>query len=133
MVTFGIARALLRRLALRGAAILFDAPLEFGAEVANEALHRPGGTVGQGADRMALDLLRDVVEHVDLGDRGISGDHPLHDTPYPAETLAARRALAAALMLIELRQPRDRPHDVGRFIHDDQCGGAEPALHRDEA
>src|ERR1700716_1609997 len=50
-----------------------------------------------------------------------------HTPPDPAGPLAARGALAAALMLVELRQAGNRAHDIGGFVHDDHGGGAEPA------
>src|SRR5690242_16985992 len=82
---------------------------------------------------MTLDLMRDIEQRVDLRHRGIAFDHALHDPPHPTRTLAARGALAAALVLVEFRQPRNRLYDIGRLVHDDDCGGAEPALDRDQA
>src|SRR5205823_11973513 len=74
-----------------------------------------------------------VEQHVDLRHRGITFDHALHDTPHPTRTFAARGALAAAFMLVEFRQPRDRLYDIRRLVHDDDCSGAEPALDCDQA
>ncbi len=51
---------------------------------------------------------------------------PLHDAPHPARAFAAGRALAAALVLVEVaRAARWRLHDVGGLVHDDDGGGAE--------
>src|SRR5579864_3263421 len=94
--------ALFRRPARCGGAVFLDAALHFRFEMPDEALHRPYRAIGQGTDRVAFDLARHLVEHVDLLDAGLSLDHPLHDPPHPAEALAARRALAAALVLIKL-------------------------------
>ncbi len=58
-------------------------------------------------------------------DLGLALDHALHHPPHPAGAFAAGRALAAALVLVEFRQPRDRLDDVGRLVHDDDRGGAE--------
>src|SRR5208283_2740311 len=99
----------------------------------DQPLYRPRGAVCQRADRMTLDLVRNVEQHVHLCYRGVALDHALHDPPYPPETLAARGALAAALMLVEFRQPRDRLHDVRRFIHHDDRRRAESTLDGDEA
>src|ERR1044072_4674421 len=55
-----------------------DAPLELGAEVADQALDRPGGGVAKRADRMSFDLLGDIPQHVDLVDLGLARDQPLH-------------------------------------------------------
>ena len=51
--------------------------------------------------------------------------HAVHHPHHPAGALAARRALAAALVLVELRQPRDRLDDVGGLVHHDHRRGAE--------
>ena len=56
-------------------------------------------------------------------------DHALHHAPHPAGALAARRALAAALVHVELRQARDRLDDVGRLVHHDHGRRAEARLH----
>src|SRR5688500_10329748 len=92
----------LRRLPGGGGAVFLDTALEFRAEMADQALYRPHRAVGQGADRVAFDFARRVLQHVDLGYRSIADDHPLHDPPHPAGALAARGALAAALVLVEL-------------------------------
>ena len=46
--------------------VLGEPGLELGPEVPDEALDGPGGAVGQGADGVALDLLRQLPQHVDL-------------------------------------------------------------------
>ena len=58
-------------------------------------------------------------------DAGVALAQPLHRPPHPAGALAARRALAAALMLVEIADAADRLHDVGRLVHDDHRRGAE--------
>src|SRR5438876_9258735 len=85
----------------------------------DQALDRPGRRIAQRADRVTLDLPGDVVERIDLLDARVADDHALHHPPHPAGTLAAGRALAAALVLVELAEPRDRLDDVGRLVHDD--------------
>ena len=133
IVTLGICQAACLCPRTAAVAVFGDAPLHLRAEMADQPLHRPHRAVGQRADRVALDLVGDVEQHVDLRDRGVAFDHALHDPPHPAAALAAWGALAAALVLVEFRQPRDRLHDVGRFVHHDDRGGAEPALHGDQA
>src|SRR3546814_10721858 len=82
---------------------------------------------------MALDLGADVEQQIDLLDRRIADDHPLHDAPEPPGALATGRALAAALVHVEFRQAGDRTDDVGRPVHDDDGGGAETAALRSQA
>ena len=93
--------------------------------MADQALDRPGGGVAQRADRVAFDLLGDVVEIVDLVDLGIAFAQPLHHPPHPAGALAAGRALAAGFMLIEIRDAADRADDVGGLVHHNHRSGAE--------
>src|SRR5688500_255546 len=100
-------------------------PLELRPEMLDQALDRPGGGVAEGADGVALDLLGDVVELVDVADVGVALTKLLHRPPHPAGALAARGALAAALMLVEIADAADRTYDVGRLVHDDDGGGAE--------
>lgn len=79
-----------------------DARLHLGTEVADDALHGPSGRIAQGADAVALDLARNLLEHVDLLDLGVAGHHACHDVAQPRRALAARSALAATLVLVEL-------------------------------
>src|SRR5215469_9153499 len=124
IVSFGISGGLSLR---RGnGAVLGDAPLHLRAEMADQPLDWPHRTIGQRADRMPLDFVGHVEQHVDLSRRGVTLNHALHDPPYPTGTLSARGALAAALVLVEFCQPRDRPYDVGGFVHYNHSGGAEP-------
>ena len=58
---------------LQRAAIFADAALDFGAEVADQALDRPRRGIAERADRVALDLLGHVEQSVDLADVGVAG------------------------------------------------------------
>ena len=59
--------------------------------------------------------------------------HARHHPPHPAGAFAAGRALAAAFMLVEIGQPRDRLDHVGGLVHHDHRRGAEAGLHRLQA
>src|SRR5471032_417956 len=96
-----------------------DAALHFRPEVPDQSLDRPRRAVGERANRVTLNLLGDVVQRIDLLDARVTRDHAFHHAPYPAEPFAAGRALATALMLVEIGEPRDRLDDVGRLVHDD--------------
>src|SRR4051794_341128 len=54
------------QLRMRVCRILVDAALDLRAEVAQQALHRPGGAVTKGANGVPLDLLGHIHQHVDL-------------------------------------------------------------------
>src|SRR3546814_2703251 len=111
----------LRRLHHRGsAAALVDAPLDFRAEVADEALDRPGRRVAKRADRVAFHLTGHFLKQVDLVKLRVAGAKPLHHPPHPARAFAAGRALATAFMLVEIADPADRADDVRGFVHDDR-------------
>src|SRR5690606_32238788 len=102
-----------------------DAPLQFGAEVADEALNRPGSCVAKGADGVTFDLLGNFEQRVDLVDLGFTLPQPLHHAPHPAGAFAARSALAAGLVLVEVADAADRAGDVRRLVHHDDAGCAE--------
>ena len=111
------------------AAEIVDAAFDLRAEGADQALHRPRGGVAKRADGVAFDLFGDFQEHVDLALVGAALDHAVEHPPHPAGAFAARRALAAALMLEEVADARDRRDHVGRLVHHDDAGGAERRLH----
>ena len=67
MVSFGIV-AYSAASRARDARYSRDAPLHLGPEMPDQALHRPRRGVAERADRVALDLVRHFVQHVDLGD-----------------------------------------------------------------
>src|SRR6202165_1064565 len=69
-IALTIVSSLLRRhahgIGMRVRRILVDAPFDLRAEVAQQALHRPRRAVAERADGVALDLLGDLEQHVDL-------------------------------------------------------------------
>src|SRR5262245_20029434 len=96
---FGMAVTLLGSQA--ATAIGGDAPFQLRAEMADQTLDGPRRGIAQGADRVSLDLPRDVLKHVDLLARGVADHQPFHHAPHPARAFAARRALATAFVLVE--------------------------------
>src|SRR5208337_5168591 len=78
------------------AVVSVDARFDLVAEVPDKPLHRPSGGIAKRADRVSLDLLRNVVQHVDLGQLGAPLRHAFQKAPHPARTFPARRALPAA-------------------------------------
>src|SRR5580704_15384910 len=113
---------------MRIGGILVDALLDLLTEMPDKTLHWPSRRIAKRADRVALDLRSDFEQHVDLAPLRAAFRHAGHDTPEPARAFPARRALAAALVLIEIANPGDRPHDVGRLVHHDDGGRAEPGF-----
>src|SRR6266540_2449168 len=98
---------------MRVCAVFVDATLDLVPEMAQQALHRPGRAVPERADGVTLDLGRDLHQHVDLALVGAAFGHAAEHPPHPAHALPAGRALAAALVLIEIRDARHGADDVG--------------------
>src|SRR5512141_3026237 len=73
--------------------------------MADEALHRPRGSVAERADGVALDLVGDVDEHVDIGLPALPRQNPLERAFQPAGAFTARSALATGFHVIEPREP----------------------------
>ncbi len=93
--------------------------------MADQALDRPGRGVAKRADGMAFNLRGHFQQHVDLVRFGITRHQPFHHAPHPAGAFAARRALAAAFMLVEVRQAGNGAHDVGGLVHHNHRCGAQ--------
>src|SRR5262245_31163125 len=88
---------------IRHAALLvLDVVDELVAEVLDEALHRQRGGVAERADRASRDVVRDVVEQIQVLHAALAVldavDHPVE----PAGAFAARRALPARFLEIEI-------------------------------
>src|SRR3954464_14768415 len=101
--------ALLRRdrrhgaIAGRGPGIFVNPLFDRRTEIADQTLDGPCRRITQRTDSVAFDLLSHFEQHVDFALLAATLDHPLHDAHHPAGALAARRALAAALVLEERR------------------------------
>src|SRR5688500_207418 len=96
-----------------------DALLDLGPEMPDQALHRPSRRVAERADGVALGLHGHFEQEIVLLLLGLATHHARQHTPHPARAFAARRALTAALLLIEVRQPGDGLDHVRGLVHDD--------------
>src|SRR5574340_1550107 len=119
-------RRLTHRLARRPCGVLVDAAFALGAEVVDEPLDGPSGRVAQRANRVTLDLPGHVEQRIDLALLRPPVGHPHEHPPHPARALAARRALTATLVHVEVRDARDRADDVGGLVHHDRRRRAQP-------
>src|SRR5215467_8423033 len=86
------------------ARLLFDVVDELVAEVLDHRAHRHRGRVAQCADRAALDVVGHRVQQVDVAHLSLPVLDAVDHAPRPAGALTARRALSAALVLVEVRQ-----------------------------
>src|SRR4029078_8126174 len=107
------------------AALVLDVMRELAAEVLDEALHRQLGGIAERADRAALDVVGNGREHVEVLKPSRAVLDAAHRAQQPSGTLAPRRALAAGLFGIELRQPHHPAHHAARLDEDDHRAGAE--------
>src|ERR1700750_3411481 len=86
---------------------IINAAFDLRTKRADQTLDRPCRRVAERADGVAFDLLGDFQQHVDLTLVSAAFDHAGQHAPHPAGAFAARRALAATLMLEEVRDTRD--------------------------
>ena len=99
--------------------------LELGAEVLHRRQRRRRRGVAERAQRLADDVVADADQQVDVAHLPFAALDPGEDLEQPVAALAARRALAARLVLVEMQQVARRPHHAGRLVHHDDAGRAE--------
>ncbi len=104
---------------------MLDVMLELGAIVLDERAHRHRGRVAQRADRSALDVVGHRVQQVEILGTPFTVFDPVNDAIQPSCAFAARRALAAAFLEIEIGQPLGGSHHAARLVHHDDRAGAE--------
>ena len=80
------------------------------------------------ANSVALDLLREFLQHINFALPSLSSLEALHNLLGPLAAFSTRRALPAALVLVEGREPRYGADDVRALIHDDNSCGAQARL-----
>ena len=97
-----------------------------GAEVLQRRERRRRLGVAERAQRLARDVVR---RRSSSRSRSRISPSPrsifVQDLEQPVAALAARRALAARLVRVEVHQVHRRPHHARRLVHDDDAGGAE--------
>src|SRR3984957_9597755 len=102
-------------------------------EMRDQALDRPGRRVAKRTNGVALDLLGHFQKHVDLALVGAAFGHPGQHPPHPARALAAGRALATALVLVEIGDAGNGTDQIRRLVHHDDGRGAEARAQLAEA
>src|SRR6202041_1675394 len=91
-----------------GSSLVLDHVLEFGFEMLQEALHRPGGCIAQGANGVSFDAIGHVEQKAQILAAPLAGDDPLEHAVQPARAFPAGRALTTGLRHVEARQPLQR-------------------------
>lgn len=96
--------------------------------MSDQTLDGPGEGLAESADGVALDLLGELLHHVDLTLAGGAFLEAVHDLLSPLGALATGSALAAGLVVVELAETGDGADDVGGLIHDDDGRGTKTGL-----
>mmetsp|Transcript_703 Transcript_703/g.2184 ORF Transcript_703/g.2184 Transcript_703/m.2184 type:complete len:271 (+) Transcript_703:1036-1848(+) len=102
--------------------------LNLRAEVPKQPLDGPGSCVAQGANGVPLHLVGEFQQLVNLVNSRFARLHAVHEAGHPVNTLAARRALRARLVLVEEGKARDVGDHVRRVVHDNHGTGAQGSL-----
>src|SRR5512139_1240519 len=110
---------------LDDAVAVLDVVLELVPEMSDEALHGPRRRVAERADSVSLDVVGDAHQHIHVFLAALARQDPRERAVEPAGALAARRALAAGLHVIEAREALEHAHHVGGLVHDDNRRGAD--------
>ena len=106
-----------------------DVRLELLAELLEVAERGHRHALTERADGVAHDAVRDVVEGVELLHRAGSVHELLRDAEQPARALAARRALTARFVAVELHQVVEAGDGVRALRHHRRAAGAEHRSH----
>src|ERR1017187_5724503 len=100
---------------LRSVAVLARL-LEFAAVLGYKGFHRPSGSFAERTDRFAVDVVRNIPQQVHILGAAVAVFDAMEHFLHPQRAFAARRALAARLMRIELRDVERALDDIDRVI-----------------
>ena len=106
-------------------AALTDVRFELVPEQIQRRQHRRRGGVAKRAERLADDVVGDAVQEIDVLHLALSPLEALEQLVEPVAAFAARRALAARLVAVEVQQVHRQPDHADRVVHDDEPGRAE--------
>src|SRR5438094_1762946 len=110
-----------RRVAERAAAFV-DVRLELAAELVHVARHCDRSRLAERAEALAVDPVAHVEQQVELRLDRFARFEPAQDLGHPACPLTARRALAAGLVLVELRDADAELHHAAAVVECDDAG-----------
>lgn len=77
---------------------------------------------------MTLNLLGELLEHVNLPLTSLALLESAHDLLRPLAALSAGCALAATLVAVEVAETADGPDNIGALVHDDNGSSTETRL-----
>src|SRR5688500_1098715 len=110
-----------------------DQSLELRAEFLDSRNDWNSARIAEHANRRAGHQVREIQERVEVFHRPLPVADSLEDLRRPRGAFAALRALSAALMGKEAREPGDDPHHRLFVVDDDDAAGAEHRPLSDEA
>src|SRR5882724_6550116 len=100
--------------------IPFARGFKFATIFRNEGFYRPGGGFAERANCFAVDVVGDVPQQIHVFGTTMALLDAMEHLLHPQRAFAARRALAARLVRVKLRDVERALHDVDRVIeHDD--------------
>ena len=99
--------------------------LDFVSEGSYQTLNWPGSGVTQSANGMTLNLVRELLKHVDFGEVRVAKLHALEHVDHPSCSLSARRALSTTFVLVELGEAQNSIDYIGLVIHNDNGSRAQ--------
>src|SRR5512147_2412963 len=111
-------------------ALVLDEVFELVAILGEDADRRVARGVAHAADRRAVVQLRDRDQALDVLGAAVALHDAVDDPVHPAHALAARRALAARLVVIEAEHHLQEPHHARALGDDDHPAGAERGARR---
>ena len=80
------------------------------------------------ADSVTLNLLGELLEHVNLPLASLALLESAHDLLRPLAALSAGCALAATLVAVEVAETADGSDNIGALVHDDNGSSTETRL-----
>ena len=99
--------------------------LDFVSEGSYQTLNWPGSGVTQSANGVTLNLVRELLKHVDFGEVSVAKLHALEHVDHPSCSLSARRALSTTFVLVELGEAQNSIDYIGLVIHNDNGSRAQ--------
>src|SRR6185436_13210040 len=113
------------QIAVAEGALVLDEILELVAKLVEDADRRVAGGIAHPTDRVAVVELRYLVQAIDVLGHSFARDDAVDDPMQPAHAFAARRALAARLVVIEAQHHLQQPHHARAVGDDDHAAGAQ--------
>ena len=94
-------------------------------EVLERRQHRGDRGVAERAERLAGDVAGNARQQIEIAHLPFATLDPGQNLVEPVGAFAARRALAARLVPVEVQEVLRQPHHAGRIVEHDDAGGPE--------